>query len=87
MVPGCRTVGAIDHRMRSTRYPFSFFYFFRRPGKSYKIQRLLLGTHTDGNELNHLQIAMVQTPTNMDKVDTLKYEEFTNGKGRPILSG
>ncbi|ORZ00666.1 histone-binding protein RBBP7-like protein [Syncephalastrum racemosum] len=53
----------------------------QRPGKPYKIQRLLLGTHTDGDELNHLQIAMVQTPNNMDKVDTLKYEEFTNEIG------
>lgn len=52
----------------------------RRPDQNYKAQRLLLGTHTNDNEPNYLQIATVQLPMDLDKVDTRKYEENTNGK-------
>ncbi|KAI7887334.1 WD40 repeat-like protein [Lichtheimia hyalospora FSU 10163] len=53
----------------------------RRPDQNYKAQRLLLGTHTNDNEPNYLQIATVQLPIDLDKVDTRKYEEHTNEIG------
>ncbi|KAI9323729.1 WD40-repeat-containing domain protein [Dichotomocladium elegans] len=53
----------------------------RWPDRSYKTQRLLLGTHTNDEESNYLQIAAVQLPADRDKIDTRKYEEHTNEIG------
>ncbi|KAI7907045.1 WD40-repeat-containing domain protein [Cokeromyces recurvatus] len=49
------------------------------PGKNYKIQRLLLGTHTNDNEPNFLQIASVKIPKghNNDEKNSNNYEDVT----------
>ncbi|ORZ11965.1 WD40-repeat-containing domain protein, partial [Absidia repens] len=52
-----------------------------RSDKNYQIQRLILGTHTNDEEPNYLQIAEVQMPTNDHDLDTRKYEESTNEIG------
>ncbi|KAG0169097.1 retinoblastoma binding protein [Apophysomyces sp. BC1015] len=52
-----------------------------RPGKNYKAQRLLLGTHTNDQESNYLIIASVLLPLDTQKVDLRKYEETTNEIG------
>ncbi|KAI7866984.1 WD40-repeat-containing domain protein [Spinellus fusiger] len=52
-----------------------------RPDKNYKIQRLLLGTHTNDEEPNYLQIASVQLPNSQQDIDMRKYEESTNEVG------
>ncbi|KAL0079471.1 WD40-repeat-containing domain protein [Phycomyces blakesleeanus] len=52
-----------------------------RPEKSYTIQRLLLGTHTNDEEPNYLQIASVQLPNSKQEIDMRKYEESTNEVG------
>jgi hypothetical protein len=52
----------------------------RRTDKNYQVQRLILGTHTNDEESNYLQIAEVQVPTDTQELDTRKYEESTNGK-------
>lgn len=61
-------------------HPSPTFYTFRRTDKNYQVQRLILGTHTNDEESNYLQIAEVQVPTDTQDLDTRKYEEFTNGK-------
>ncbi|KAI9272948.1 WD40-repeat-containing domain protein [Phascolomyces articulosus] len=53
----------------------------RRPDQNYKTQRLLLGTHTNDEEPNYLQIASVQLPLDQHKVDTRKYDDNTNEIG------
>lgn len=58
----------------------------RRPEKNYKTQRLLLGTHTNDEEPNYLQIASVQLPKSLQNVDPRKYEEVTNGKKKTRIS-
>lgn len=35
---------------------------YRSPDKNYKVQRLLLGTHTNDDEPNYVQIASVKIP-------------------------
>nr|6S1L_A Chain A, Histone acetyltransferase type B subunit 2 [Schizosaccharomyces pombe]6S1R_A Chain A, Histone acetyltransferase type B subunit 2 [Schizosaccharomyces pombe]6S29_A Chain A, Histone acetyltransferase type B subunit 2 [Schizosaccharomyces pombe]6S29_C Chain C, Histone acetyltransferase type B subunit 2 [Schizosaccharomyces pombe] len=45
------------------------------PGTDYSIQRLILGTHTSGNDQNYLQIASVQLP-NFDE-DTTEFTPST----------
>ncbi|KAI8331174.1 WD40-repeat-containing domain protein [Chlamydoabsidia padenii] len=52
-----------------------------RTDKNYQIQRLILGTHTNDEEPNYLQIAEVQVPTDKQELDTRKYEETTNEIG------
>ncbi|SAM02247.1 hypothetical protein [Absidia glauca] len=42
------------------------------PDKGYRVQRLLLGTHTNDEDPNYLQIASVRSPENLD---VKKYEE------------
>lgn len=62
----------------------SFFYntflgcINRVPDKNYKIQRLLLGTHTNDDEPNYLQIASVRLPKEKESEDTIM--EDTSGK-------
>lgn len=46
------------------------------PDKGYRIQRLLLGTHTNDEDPNYLQIASVRSPENLD---VKKYEESIKG--------
>ena len=53
---------------------------YRRPDQNYNTQRLLLGTHTNDEEANYLQIASVQLPIDQHKIDTRKYDDNTNGK-------
>lgn len=55
-----------------------FSSFFSVPDKNYKIQRLLLGTHTNDDEPNYLQIASVQLPKEIKSEDTAM--EDANGK-------
>ncbi|SAL97602.1 hypothetical protein [Absidia glauca] len=52
-----------------------------RTDKNYQVQRLILGTHTNDEESNYLQIAEVQVPTDTQELDTRKYEESTNEIG------
>ncbi|KAG2209105.1 hypothetical protein INT46_006269 [Mucor plumbeus] len=44
------------------------------PDKSYKIQNLLLGTHTNDDEPNYLQIASVRLPNEIKSEDTVMEE-------------
>lgn len=44
-------------------------------GKNYSSHRLLLGTHTSGNDQNYLQIADVQLPNTVTEHDLGKYDE------------
>eukprot|EP01147_Barroeca_monosierra_P006473 gene6473-9349_t len=44
-------------------------------GKDYNVHRIILGTHTSGDEPNHLVIANVQLPTPDAAVDARKYDE------------
>ncbi|RUS21863.1 putative histone-binding protein Caf1 [Endogone sp. FLAS-F59071] len=54
--------------------------FTQRPAdKDYYIQRLLLGTHTNDEEPNYLQIAIIILPNDNTDVDARKYDEATNG--------
>lgn len=55
----------------------------RPAGKNYEQHRLLLGTHTSGQDQNYLQIAHVQLPTTAEgeeaELDTTKYDEDKGG--------
>ncbi|KAL7751771.1 Histone acetyltransferase type B subunit 2 [Sorochytrium milnesiophthora] len=50
-------------------------------GKGYTVQRLLLGTHTNGSEQNYLQVATVQLPKVPTALDPHKYDEETREVG------
>ena len=43
--------------------------------KEYSVQRLVLGTHTSGNEANYLMLASVKMPLDATNVDGRKYDE------------
>ncbi|KAI5854315.1 WD40-repeat-containing domain protein [Tricharina praecox] len=45
------------------------------PEKNYSTHRLLIGTHTSGNDTNYLQIAEVQLPNPPSERDPRKYDE------------
>lgn len=45
------------------------------PEKSYSTHRLLIGTHTSGNDTNYLQIAEVQLPNQPTEQDPRRYDE------------
>ncbi|KAK9480954.1 WD40-repeat-containing domain protein [Lipomyces japonicus] len=45
------------------------------PGKRHSTHRLLLGTHTSGNDQNYLQIAHVNLPNLDESVDLRQYDE------------
>ena len=47
----------------------------RHPGKNYSTHRLLIGTHTSGNDTNYLQIAEVQLPNPVTEPDPRRYDE------------
>lgn len=47
----------------------------RPEGKDYSIHRIILGTHTSGDEQNHLIIANVQLPNEDAQVNARKYDE------------
>eukprot|EP00730_Choanoeca_flexa_P011770 TRINITY_DN2796_c0_g1_i1.p1 TRINITY_DN2796_c0_g1~~TRINITY_DN2796_c0_g1_i1.p1 ORF type:complete len:416 (+),score=93.38 TRINITY_DN2796_c0_g1_i1:22-1269(+) len=48
----------------------------RRPsGKDYSLHRIILGTHTSDDEVNHLLIADVQLPTESAHIDARKYDD------------
>ncbi|KAI8373008.1 WD40-repeat-containing domain protein [Radiomyces spectabilis] len=53
----------------------------KRPDKNYKVQRLLIGTHTNDEEPNYLEIASVQLPSHPEEIDMRKYEDTTNEIG------
>lgn len=48
---------------------------FSIPEKSYSTHRLLIGTHTSGNDTNYLQIAEVQLPNQPTEQDPRRYDE------------
>ncbi|TGZ84124.1 WD40 repeat-like protein [Ascodesmis nigricans] len=52
------------------------------PDKTYSTHRLLIGTHTSGNDTNYLQIAEVQIPNPVSEHDPSKYDE-----GREEIGG
>ncbi|KAI8062190.1 WD-40 repeat-containing protein [Gongronella butleri] len=52
-----------------------------REDKGYTLHRLVLGTHTNDEEPNHLQIAEVRLPIPARELDTRKYDETTNEIG------
>ncbi|KAF8253155.1 WD40 repeat-like protein [Wilcoxina mikolae CBS 423.85] len=45
------------------------------PDKSFSTHRLLIGTHTSGNDTNYLQMAEVQLPNPPSEKDPRKYDE------------
>jgi histone-binding protein RBBP4 len=45
----------------------------------YAEHKLILGTHTNGSEDNHLMIANVRLPTEDAEIDSKKYDEAKNG--------
>ncbi|KAK9468475.1 WD40-repeat-containing domain protein [Lipomyces arxii] len=45
------------------------------PGKGYSTHRLLLGTHTSGNDQNYLQIVHVNMPNMDEPLDLRQYDE------------
>lgn len=58
---------------------------FRVPDKNYKIQNLLLGTHTNDNEPNYLQIASVKLPSEIKKSEDTVMEDANEGKSAPCI--
>lgn len=52
----------------------------RPAGKSYTQHRLLLGTHTSGQDQDYLQIAQVQLPKRDIDLDDFKYDEDKGGE-------
>lgn len=58
----------------------------RPAGKGFEQHRLLLGTHTSGQDQNYVQIAHAQLPTTAavdgeeNGLDTTKYDEDKGGK-------
>ncbi|ORX57400.1 retinoblastoma-binding protein 4 [Hesseltinella vesiculosa] len=52
-----------------------------REDKDYQIHRMILGTHTNAEEPNYLQIAEVQLPLPSVDIDTRKYDDITNEIG------
>lgn len=52
----------------------------RPAGKSYTQHRLLLGTHTSGQDQDYLQIAQVQLPKRDIDLDEFKYDEDKGGE-------
>lgn len=79
----CQWFPDVEQYVDTSTSPSSFdnlqTWHLRRPEKNYKTQRLLLGTHTNDEEPNYLQIASVQLPKSLENVDPRKYEEITNG--------
>ncbi|KAG5513743.1 hypothetical protein PMAC_000781 [Pneumocystis sp. 'macacae'] len=45
------------------------------PGKNYSVHRLLIGTHTSGNDQNYLKFAEVYLPLSATDIDIRKYDE------------
>ncbi|KAG4306495.1 hypothetical protein PORY_000483 [Pneumocystis oryctolagi] len=45
------------------------------PGKNYSVHRLLIGTHTSGNDQNYLKFAEVHLPLSATDIDIRKYDE------------
>lgn len=56
------------------------------PEKNYKIQRLLLGTHTNDDEPNYLQIASVKLPKENKSEDTVMEEASGKERRRSVKS-
>jgi hypothetical protein len=54
----------------------------RPPGKNYKENRVILGTHTSESDQNYLMIAKVTTPVELeDAIENRKYDEYTQEAG------
>lgn len=62
--------------------PDPFTHAHRPAGKSYTQHRLLLGTHTSGQDQDYLQIAQVQLPKRDIELDEFKYDEDKGGEWR-----
>ena len=79
----CIGMADIDHpvvpRQTNVRLPFPLnvqtLIVARHPGKNYSTHRLLIGTHTSGNDTNYLQIAEVQLPNPLPGPDPHRYDE------------
>ena len=54
----------------------------RPPGKSYRENRVILGTHTSESDQNYLMLAKVTTPMeHEDSIENRKYDEYTQEAG------
>lgn len=50
-------------------------------GAGYSVQKLLLGTHTSGDEMNYLMVAEVRLPLEDTEIDARKYDDETEDLG------
>lgn len=50
-------------------------------GADYSVQKLLLGTHTAGDEQNHLMVAEVRLPLDDTEIDARKYDDESQEMG------
>ncbi|RKP37932.1 WD40-repeat-containing domain protein [Dimargaris cristalligena] len=67
----------VTHALEWPTLTCQWFPDIERPdGKNYTLQRLLMGTHTSGNEQNYIQIAQVQLP----KEDPAKVDDKFAGE-------
>ena len=66
----------VTHALEWPSLTCQWFPDVERPaGKDYKMQRLLLGTHTSDEEPNYLQIATVQLPLQAAELDSKRFDE------------
>ena len=71
----------VTHALEWPSLTCQWFPDVERPeGKDYHIQRLLLGTYTNGDEPDYLQIATVQLPNEDLTIDPTKFDEDRNGR-------
>lgn len=52
----------------------------RTTNPGYSTHRILLGTHTSGQDQNYLQIAQVQIPLADEELDQTKYDDDKGGE-------
>lgn len=57
------------------------------PGKDYCIQKLILGTHTSGEEQNYLMVAEVKLPLEDTAIEANKYDESKESGGFGAADG
>ncbi|KAG9296065.1 hypothetical protein G9A89_011917 [Geosiphon pyriformis] len=66
----------ITHALEWPSLTCQWFQDLEKPeGKDYMVQRLLIGTHTSGDDQNYLEIAHVQLPRDDPIIDPRKYDE------------
>lgn len=70
----------VTHALEWPSLTCQWFPDIERPeGRDYHVQRLLLGTYTNGDEPDYLQIAAVQMPNEDLTIDPTKFDEDRNG--------